>query len=181
LRWRRRYKEFSAGGTTNLNQSSDCTPSFFPSLWPYTMDTRPNHFHRWRSGLSPCISHCQPCARTFRSQAVCHSQVFRSWCRQLQVLAVMPFAEITTSLIRRRGLKYQCGRACIPLVGCRRIARNEHLPAWQGGRRNDRQVANPKAPAFPVRARSPLCGSNSRTAVFTKSRRIRATHRRQST
>jgi hypothetical protein len=90
----------SVGETTNLNQSSDCTPSFFPNRWPYTMDTRPNHSHRWRSGLSPRISHCQPCARTFRSRAVCYSQVCRSWYRQLQVLVVMPFTEITTPLVR---------------------------------------------------------------------------------
>jgi hypothetical protein len=34
----------SVGETTNLNQSSDCTPSFFPNRWPYTMDTRPKSF-----------------------------------------------------------------------------------------------------------------------------------------
>jgi hypothetical protein len=67
------------------------------------MDTRPNHFHRWRSGSFPSISSLQPCARISRWLGRCYSQLLRSWCRPLRALAVfpcreVPLPEITTPL-----------------------------------------------------------------------------------
>jgi hypothetical protein len=92
--------EISDVETTNRNRNTDCTSyNPFPNLWQYTMDTRPNHCRRWRSGSSPYISHCQPCVHTSRWLAVCCSQALRSWCRLLQALVVypqVPFAETTT-------------------------------------------------------------------------------------
>src|SRR5713226_6062726 len=45
---------------------------------PHKMDTRPSHCPRWRSDSCPCISSCQPCARTSRWLAVCCTRVLYS-------------------------------------------------------------------------------------------------------